>query len=307
MRVNTLYLKYAVEVERTRSITQAAENLYMAQPNLSKAIKELEDSIGIDIFERTSKGVAPTAQGLEFLRYAKNVLVQIDKIEALGKRENKQAQELCVAIAGSSYIAEGCMEYAAGLDMTQEMDVRFCEMDATEAIHSVAEGNCRLGIIQFDSKYTRYFEDYLQSKGLESEHIWTYAPVVLMHETHPLAAGEEISETQLTDYAEICGGMETVPYVQAAAQKEADKRQICVRGQADLLTFVSGIPGGYAYSAPVSAKTLKRYGLVQRKVAGQTTQYHALMIYGKGHKFTGQDKEFINKIYNSKNSVAFRE
>lgn len=60
--MNTLHFKYAVEVERTRSITQAAENLYMAQPNLSKAIKELEDNLGITIFERTSKGTIPTVK-----------------------------------------------------------------------------------------------------------------------------------------------------------------------------------------------------------------------------------------------------
>ena len=58
--MNTQHLKYAVEVERTGSITQAADNLYMAQPNLSKAIKELEDTLGISIFRRTSKGVVPT-------------------------------------------------------------------------------------------------------------------------------------------------------------------------------------------------------------------------------------------------------
>ena len=53
--MNTLHFKYAVEVERTGSISQAAENLFMAQPNLSKAIRELEDTLGITIFKRTSK------------------------------------------------------------------------------------------------------------------------------------------------------------------------------------------------------------------------------------------------------------
>ena len=81
--MNTLYFKYAVEVEQTRSITQAAENLFMAQPNLSKAIKELEDSLGIIIFERNSKGVTPTKKGMEFLEYAKNILVQLNKMEGL--------------------------------------------------------------------------------------------------------------------------------------------------------------------------------------------------------------------------------
>ena len=68
--MNTLHLKYAVEVERTGSITQAAENLYMGQPNLSKAIMELEETLGFMIFERTSKGVIPTQKGTSFLVYA---------------------------------------------------------------------------------------------------------------------------------------------------------------------------------------------------------------------------------------------
>lgn len=61
--MNTLHFKYAVEVERTGSITQAADNLYMAQPNLSKAIKELEDTLGITVFKRTSRGMVPTKKG----------------------------------------------------------------------------------------------------------------------------------------------------------------------------------------------------------------------------------------------------
>lgn len=58
--MNLTHLRYALEVERTRSITKAAQNLYMGQPNLSKAIKELEGEIGIPIFSRTSKGVGVT-------------------------------------------------------------------------------------------------------------------------------------------------------------------------------------------------------------------------------------------------------
>ena len=61
--MNLTHLKYAVEVEKTGSITRAADNLFMGQPNLSKAIKELEQQVGIAIFRRTSRGVAPTRKG----------------------------------------------------------------------------------------------------------------------------------------------------------------------------------------------------------------------------------------------------
>ena len=65
--MNLQLLEYAVEVEKTGSITQAAENLYMNQPHLSRAIKELEKEMGIQIFSRTRRGIVPTEVGEEFL------------------------------------------------------------------------------------------------------------------------------------------------------------------------------------------------------------------------------------------------
>ena len=120
--MNTLYFKYAVEVEQTRSITQAAENLFMAQPNLSKAIKELEDSLGIIIFERNSKGVTPTKKGMEFLEYAKNILVQLNKMEALASEDNGQRQYFNIAIPRGSYIANGFINFVSELDYKKEIE-----------------------------------------------------------------------------------------------------------------------------------------------------------------------------------------
>ncbi len=68
--MNLTHLKYALEVERTGSITKAAENLFMGQPNLSRVIKELEDAAEIKIFRRTSKGIVPTENGRIFLERA---------------------------------------------------------------------------------------------------------------------------------------------------------------------------------------------------------------------------------------------
>jgi DNA-binding transcriptional LysR family regulator len=86
--MNTLFFKYAVEIERTRSITKAAENLYMAQPNLSRAIKEAEETVGFSIFERNSKGVVPTRKGLQFLDYARRILDELEQINKLTDPEN---------------------------------------------------------------------------------------------------------------------------------------------------------------------------------------------------------------------------
>ena len=79
--MNTAYLAYALEIERVGSITQAAQNLFMAQPNLSKALKELEKELGYPIFKRTALGVKATQEGEEFLFHAKHIM---DHWEARG-------------------------------------------------------------------------------------------------------------------------------------------------------------------------------------------------------------------------------
>jgi len=101
--MNLLHLKYAVEVERTRSFTGAAANLFMSQPNLSRAIKELEESLGITIFKRTSKGIVTTTQGEEFLFQAKNILRQIDEIEEQYRKDTADQKKMIVASTASPY------------------------------------------------------------------------------------------------------------------------------------------------------------------------------------------------------------
>ena len=84
MIMNTQQLQYLIEIERTRSISQAAANLYMGQPNLSRVLRDIESSIGFPIFERTRKGVRPTEKGVIFLQHARNILREADFMERMG-------------------------------------------------------------------------------------------------------------------------------------------------------------------------------------------------------------------------------
>ena len=81
--MNLLHMKYAVEIARTNSLNKAAETLYVGQSALSRAIKELETSLGVTLFERSSKGMTLTHDGEIFVYYAKSVLAQVDNIEML--------------------------------------------------------------------------------------------------------------------------------------------------------------------------------------------------------------------------------
>ncbi|HZG71816.1 MAG TPA: LysR family transcriptional regulator, partial [Chondromyces sp.] len=74
-------LKYVIEVARSRSINKAAQRLFISQPSLSNALKELEEEIGITIFLRTNKGILITPEGSEFLGYARQVVEQAELLE----------------------------------------------------------------------------------------------------------------------------------------------------------------------------------------------------------------------------------
>ena len=83
--MNVMHMKYAVEVAKAGSLSKASETLLIAQPNLSRSIKELEADLGISIFARTSKGMTLTPDGEEFIRYASDILERLDDIEMMYK------------------------------------------------------------------------------------------------------------------------------------------------------------------------------------------------------------------------------
>ena len=310
--MNTLHLKYAVEVERTQSITQAADNLYMAQPNLSKAIKELEDTLGITIFERTSKGVVPTPKGAEFLAHAKAILIQIEKMELLHTPDNSDRQSFNISIPRGSYIASAITRLVTDLDTTQEIDVNISETNSMQVINDVTDGRFNLGIIRYQTMYENYFQDYLNEKELCSDPIWEFEYLVVMSKDHPLAASKRVSASELNKYTEIVHGDTTIPYLHVEKMKKTSatapvKKRIYVYERCTQFDMLTHIPSTFMWVSPIPQEWLDRYALVQRTCRADNHKCKDLLIYRKGYKLTALDKKFIDKLYESKNEVAFKE
>ena len=110
--MNIAYLKYAIEIAKTGSINKAAENLFIAQPNLSRAIKELEASLGVEIFERTSKGMVLTADGEKLIQYSKNALSQFDEIENMFTKDKIDTQAFSISVPRASYISHAFVQFS---------------------------------------------------------------------------------------------------------------------------------------------------------------------------------------------------
>lgn len=310
--MNTQHLKYAIEVARTCSITQAAENLYMGQPSLSKSIKDLEDSLGYTIFERTSKGVTPTPKGNEFLSYARNVLLQIEKMEALSNTANTNKQNFNISIPRGSYIADAVTNFVSELDDSKEININLAETNSMQVINNIIDGPFKLGIIRYQIEYENYFFDYLTEKQLRYEPLWEFELLALMSENHPLAHNEKIDYKELKEYIEIAHGDTAVPYLmQGNGMKAENSTQsskiIYVYERCSQYDLLSTIPTTYMWVSPIPDKWLDRYHLLQRKCKASGHRYKDVFIYPKDYKFTTLDRKFIDKLSEAKNEVSFKD
>ena len=305
--MNTLHLKYAVEVERTGSITQAAENLYMAQPNLSKAIRELEEQLGFAIFERTSKGVVPTPRGRQALKSAHRVLEELEKMRLLSRCAQAR-RRFSAVIPRDGYIAEGFARFAAAQDSREDIDLKVKEANAMEAIACVAEGSFALGVIRYPVRSQRYFLDFLQEKGLSHDAVWEFEPLLLMNARHPLAARETIYCADLRPYIQIVQGDAAVPYLAGEPRDQepppGDKR-IVVFQRATQLELLTRMDAAYMWAAPASREGTDRCQLVQRPCADPPSRYRDALIYPQRYQLTQLDKDFMDKLFQARNQVAY--
>ena len=314
--MNTLHFKYAVEIEKTRSITQAAENLYMAQPNLSKAIKELESSLGIVIFRRTSKGVIPTEQGMKFLNCAKQILMQIDNMESIASPNKHEKRRIRISVPRTAYISKAFSDYIALSDSSEDMEIYFCETNSMRTIENVRENGYNFGIIRFNKAHEKYFSDFLAEKNLESQLLWKYEILAIMSAEHPVAEKENLTYGELSaNYTELTQGDDAVPYVPDAVEKlfsenrpeNAKTKRICMYDRGSALDFLLTVPEAFMLDSPVPESLCKKYGLVQRKCSFSDNFFMDCIIYTAGRKLSQNEIALVNKFYEVRNESAFKK
>lgn len=238
--MNTQHFRYAVEVERTGSISQAAENLYISQPTISKVIKELEDTLGITIFRRTPRGTVATEKGAQFLAYAREALLQVDKMERLSRPDEREGHLLSAALPHADYLQQGLMTLAADIRLEEGARLSVDETDAMQALSGLLDGRYRLAVIRYPAARETYFADYLKNNGLISEVIWTFEPLILTAQDGAVAAIDRLSEEKLEGFVEIESDDGRTPYL-TGGEDNRTGRLISVSAQSErLAAFLCG-------------------------------------------------------------------
>ncbi len=306
--MNLQHLKYMVEVERVGSITKAASNLFMGQPNLSKAIKEVENEIGITVFKRSAKGVFPTEKGGEFLEYAKTILVQMEKIEALYKPEITDTISFGVSVPRATYITHAFTEFVNGLDPTKRIAIDFRETNSMEAIGNVCDSTSSIAVIRYDMGNEEYFMSLLAEKNLRHEPVLKFDYRVLISAEDPLAELDEIPVRKLSEYIEVVHGDYEVPYLSSSYTRKAGSdmcsRRIYVYERGSQFDLLTDVKNTFMWVSPMPARTLERLNLVQKRCRGLSRKYADCLIYPASYRLNEYDLSFINSLYRVRDDAA---
>jgi DNA-binding transcriptional LysR family regulator len=309
--LNTLFFKYALEIERCGSLTKASQKLYMAQPNLSKCMKELEHTLGFNVFQRTSTGMYPTEKGKTFLTYARNIIEQLSEMEQLSKQADNNASNFRVSIPRGSYIANGFSEFISEISGGDGFQMTIRETNSMQTMQDVADGKFNLGVIRYQSNYENYFMDYLASKKLKHEQIWQFEYLIAMSMEHPLANEETITIEQLENFIEISHGDIEIPYLSkelnGQQSKLNQKKKIYVYDRGSQYDLLTTVPQTYMWVSPLPERYLKLYSLTQRACQVDNNQYKDVLIYRNDYQFSQMDEIFQRKLYESKIGVSTRK
>ena len=307
--MNVMHMKYAVEIANTKSISKAAENLYMGQPNLSRAIKELEESLGITIVKRTTKGISVTPEGEEFLQYAKRIISQVEEVEEIYRNGKSKKQRFSVCVPRASYISDAFAEFAKNIDTSVSAEIFYKETNSMRTINNIVKEDYNLGIIRYQSSFDKYFTSMFSEKKLMHETITEFSYVLLMSKSHPLADKEKIELKDLADYIEISHADPYVPSlplidVKKAELSESVDKHIFVFERGSQFVLLEKVPTTFMWVSPIPDELLEKYSLVQKKCIGNTKVYKDVLIYRKGYKLTELDDAFITEVCTAKRKIV---
>jgi DNA-binding transcriptional LysR family regulator len=284
-------------VEKAGSISKAAKKLYMNQPSLSKMIRELEESIGFELFKRTRNGIILTKRGSEFLTLAKGIIIQVEKLESI--LEDSQKSYLNITVPRASYISLAFTEFIIeALSVGKKINIDYRETSADQAIKNVIYGESDIGIIRCKVNEERFFIDLLREKKLRYELVRHFEYLVLLSEKHDLAGCAVIKHKDLDKYIEIThGDVDTLH--EKFSQSGWDSGKISIYERGSQLEILKRVPVTFMWVSPMPWDVLDTFSLVQRRTDATHNMLKDFLIYRYDYKLSDEDKSFLGKLRES--------
>lgn len=240
-----LQLKYVVTVAEAGTISEAAKRLYMAQPSLTAAVRELESELGITIFKRTNKGILLSAEGEEFLGYARQVMEQTRLIEEryLGTAQVKH--QFCVSTQHYSFAVEAFVDLLQQYG-GEEYDFRIRETQTYELIEDVAKLRSEVGVLYLNPFNETVLRKTLRENHLKFHRLFIARPHVFVSTVSPLAQKKVVTLEDLAPYPRLSyeqGEHNSFYFSEEILSTRESKKDILVSDRATLFNLLIGLNG----------------------------------------------------------------
>ena len=197
--MNLQQLRYVIRIAEQGSFNKASETLYISQPALTKAVHELENEIGIQIFRRGGHGVSLTADGTEFIAYARSVCMQVDAIAERYGQGGMVKKKFGVSTQHYSFATKAFVETVKDIDMN-EYEFAIRETKTREVIEDVSRMKSEIGILYMSDFNRPVISKILKNNNISFTKLIDCQAYVYIWKGHPLAKLPKISYEQLAAY-----------------------------------------------------------------------------------------------------------
>lgn len=258
-----LQLKYIVTAAAAGSISEAAKQLYIAQPSLTSAIKELESELGITVFRRTNKGILLSAEGEEFLGYARQVIEQTNLIEARYLGAAPVKHQFCVSAQHYSFAVEA---FVALLQQYggEEYDFRIRETQTYELIEDVTKLRSEVGVLYLNRFNETVLRKTIREHDLKFHRLFIAKPHVFVSSFSPLAKKRSVTLEELAPYPRLSyeqGEHNSFYFSEEILSTLESKKDIMVSDRATLFNLLIGL-NGYTICSGVISEALNGKNIV---------------------------------------------
>ncbi|MBM4761781.1 LysR family transcriptional regulator [Bacillus sp. B15-48] len=250
-------LKYVIEVARSRSINRAAQNLFISQPSLSNALKELEKELGITIFSRTNKGIIITPEGSEFLGYARQVLEQAELLENHYSNAQSPQHHFSVSTQHYAFAVSAFVRLLEEYDR-EEYEFTLRETKTYEIIDDVKNLRSEIGILYMSEFNKKVIQKFLREGSLKFHELFEAKPHVFISSTNPLVNQDFVTLDDLLPYPYLSfeqGDYNSFYFSEEILSTLSRPKNIRVSDRATLFNLLIGL-NGYTISTGVISQEL---------------------------------------------------
>ena len=243
MTIQQIY--YAITISEQGSFNKASEVLYISQPSLTEAVKELEKELGISIFHRSGKGVTLTSDGAEFISYAHELYSQYENIIDRYGEKGKLKKKFAVSTQHYSFAVKSFVELVKQLS-TDEYEFAIREVRTQKVIDDVGSLNSEIGILYMSDFNAPLLTQIFRTNKLEFHELITCDAYVYLWKGHPLAKNKSIRFDELTQYPSLSfeqGGNNSMYFDEEILSNHHYPRTIKATDRATMLNLMVGLNG----------------------------------------------------------------